>query len=660
MAHIECDNDVIFVNTAWTEEELVKSLPGARWNANSKLWTMPRTWASCVQLRASFGDALVIGPELNAWAQNELATRIQPANNVRSSLDFVSGFHPDLYAFQTAGVSFLKLSQGGILADEMGLGKTAQILCLIESLTKDDPTSALPALVICPNSVKTGWRQQAEKWKTPANVYIVEGSATVRRKILKDALTDPTALVVINLEAMRQFSRLAPYGSVRLARCRSCDKRRGEETLTPTKCEVHAKELNSFNFKTVVLDEAHRIKDPTSKQTRAVWAVGHSPSVQHRYALTGTPIANHVGDLWAILHFIAPKEHPTNTKYIERYALQAWNAFGGLDIVGIKPNMMDEFYKIFDPRFRRTPKAVVANQLPPVIRIPRYVRMTPKQATAYQEMSRRLRTSLENGDILYSGNHLVNSIRLLQVASSYVKTELIEQIRKPAAQCCPGVEDDDTKHGDLCDYRYKLKVTLIDPSPKLDAMMEAYDDLGGKPVVIAAASRQLIDLAAKRFADKKIPYGLITGVVPDWERQMVIHNFKNGHINVVLMTISAGGTGIDGLQHSDTMFVLQRSWSLIQNLQLDGRIHRFGAEVHDTTTIIDFITSDTIEETRLYPTLMRKYELLEQINRDKARILESGGTPDAMYSLDQAEQRELQGNLLSNMHDISMTPDEEI
>jgi SNF2 family DNA or RNA helicase len=620
MATAERDGDIILVETKWTEKELVKGLPGSRWAPDLKSWTMPLTWAACLQLRGAFTN-LVIGEQLKAWSWEEFKTRVEPASVLRTQITRVNGddsgfvYDKNLYDFQTAGAEFLDVAVSGLLGDDLGMGKTAQVYATIQKLIETG-RAPLPALVICPNSVKTGWEKQKIKWSIDVHPYILHGGAAARRKLLEQAKSDPRALVIINIEGVRLLSRLAPYGSVRLARCRECDKAHGEDTLTPARCEVHPKPLNGFGFQTVILDEAHRIKTPSSKQTRAVWSVAHDDTVTRRIALTGTPIANDVGDLWSIMHFIEPAEYPTRGKFIDRYALQSWNAFGGLDIVGVNPATKNEFYKILDARFRRTPKALVLTQLPKVVRTQRWIDMVPKQQKAYEEMANRLITRLDNGDILVAPNNLVNATRLLQLSSSYCEVEYLTD---------PTDEDP---------YHTKAIVTPSEPSPKLDAMMAEYEALGGKPVVIAAMHRKLIDLAAKRFHDLKIPYGRITGLENEYERQRAIARFQAGQIPVILMTMDAGGTGVDGLQHADTMFVLQRSWSMLTNIQVDGRVDRIGSEVHDSVTIVEFITEGSIEETVQYPRLAEKYERLEEINRDRARLITEGADSAKLQELD--------------------------
>lgn len=614
MPYVEVGENVIDVTTAWTDAELVKTIPGSRWDGTRKIWTVPLTWAACLQLRGVFGQALEVGPGLAEWSMNDYTTRVEPAMRLRTDVTRSSdaGFDQRLYDFQTSGAEFLRVARCALLGDDLGMGKTAQVLANLAALERHGETP-FPALVICPNGVKPGWVNQLDLWKIDANPYVVTGSAAQRKKIIESARSDPRAIVIINIEAVRLLSRLAPYGSVALRRCRGCD-RHGEENLSEARCEVHAKPLNRFGFRSVILDEAHRIKEPSSKQTRAVWAVAHDSSVEFRVAMTGTPVANHVGDLWSIMHFLVPREFPTRGKFIDTYGLLSWNGFGGADLVGIKPDRRDEFYRIIDPRFRRTPKALVLTQLPRVVRVQRHVEMTPKQEKAYRELESSFITTMDNGEVLITPDNLMNALRLLQLSSSYCDVRWV-----------PDPQPDDPEH-------MRAEVTLTEPSPKLDAMEEEYEALGGEQVVVVAESRQLIELAARRFKKNKIPYGLIVGGMSDVERWESIQNFKSGHSRAMLMTIKAGGTGIDGLQVASTMFALQRSWSMVDNVQVDGRVDRIGSERHKSVVIVDFVALNTIEERVQIPRLLQKYERLEEINRDRLRLGEA-----ARVSLDQRE-----------------------
>lgn len=611
MAIAEREGDRIVVTTQWNERELIKMVPGARWSATEKRWSAPLTWATANILRGVFADALTLGPELQEWGWEE-RLRVDGLMRLRGMTEpdwEREPQHADLYPFQEVGRAFALAGGCVIIADEMGTGKTIQALAALDD--------ALPAIVICPNSVKRNWELETRRWCPAATPYVVVGGAVGRKKIIETALADPTALVIVNIEALRTMSRVAPYGSIRLKRCRQCD-RYGEETVTEARCQVHPRPLNRIPFRTVIIDEAHRIKDPTSQQTRATWAVCHQDTVTQRWALTGTPLANHPGDLWPVLHAVAPVEFPTKGHFVDRYCLQSWNPHGGLDIVGLNPAHRDEFYHILDPHFRRMPKDLVLTQLPPKVRSVRYVEMTNAQARAYRELDNGLAT-MTSGGVLVARNGLVARTRLMQLASSMVNVM--------------NVSDPDN----LDDW----VVTLTEPSPKLDELEAVIEENGGKQLVICAEQRQLIELAAARLEKRGESFGLITGKIGEYERHTTLSEFQAGRVRYLLFTIKAGGVGLT-MTAADTIVFLQRSWSMVDNRQAEDRVHRIGSERHESVHIIDIVTRDTVEEdqiTRLFEKLMR----LEEITRDRQTLRDAGrSTAD----LDDEENRILNSELV--------------
>lgn len=610
-AEIDAISGDISVTTQWTEKDVIKSIPGARWDAKAKIWKLPLAWGSCVALRGFFGDSLHIGDGLVQWATMYRTNRVDRAMAMRDRIDgiradeeslldeLIKSYRDDvmpLYNFQENGVEFLLTAGDALLGDEMGTGKTPMSLVGLRALAEIGH-DALPALVIAPNSVKAHWNNKAPIWAPMSVPYVVEGNVTQRRKVLAQAQDDPNALVIINIEALRQFSRLAPYGGVRLKKCRACDKH-GDD-VKPAQCEAHPRELNGFGFKTVICDEAHRCKDPKSKQTRAWWAVAHDPSVTRRWAMTGTPIAQHVGDLWSIMHGVAPYDFPTKSKFIERYALTSWNAFGGLDIVGVKPDTRHELYAILDPHFRRMTKSLVLPQLPKKIRETRYVEMSPAQRKMYKEMAKDLMTFTPDGQMLITPNQLSAQTRLSQLAAASIHIEK------------PDVDDPTT-----------WVWTLKNPSPKLDEFEKVLEDLGDAPCVVCAEHKQLINLAAERLEKLKIPYALITGDISQFDRTRALQYLNERKIKALLFTAKAGGTGLD-MSAADTIIMLQRPWSMVDNLQAEDRVHRIGSEIHEVIRVIDIVMVNSIEETQIERFYVKQARM-EEITRDRDRLRAAG------------------------------------
>ena len=574
----------IRINTEWRYKELCKSIPGATWNAPDGAWRVPLSWASCLALRSVFKSDLEIGPRLTAWAANERATRVDPANALRD-LDTHDG-DEDLFPHQRAGVAFLSTARRALLADEPGLGKTAQTIRALKKLSETE--AVFPALVVCPNTLKKNWLREFGMWWPGVKVQVISGSAGQRRK----QFAEGADVYVINWESLRSHSRLASYGSVALARCPECGGH--DEKVTDNRCEVHRRELNEIGFKAVVADEIHRSKDPKSKQTRALWAATGDADI--RFALTGTPIANNVLDLWPILHWLSPSEWPSKTRWIDRMVDTMLNAFGGMMVLGVKPHMNEEFYAAINPRMRRMLKARVLPWLPPVLRERRDVEMSTKQKKAYQQMRDLMIAELEGGEAVVAPSPLTQTTRLLQFASSYAEI----------------LTDEETG---------EIRTRLAEPSCKVDALMNDINsgDFGEDSVAVCAVSRQLIELLSAEMTKAKIPHGLITGAQNEDERQKAVDDFQSGRIKWILFTAQAGGVGIT-LTAARRLVMLQRPWSLVDYKQALDRVHRIGSEIHDSIVIMDYVTDGTIEE-RVIQVLDSKADNFEQIVRDKTQLL---------------------------------------
>jgi SNF2 family DNA or RNA helicase len=582
---IDAQGEHILISADWRYKELCKSLPGASWSASEQVWRVPLSWTTCLALRSTFRSDLEIKPTLGAWAANQLETRIAPANALRE-LETYEGDEV-LFPHQRAGVAFLATAKRALLADEPGLGKTAQAIRALKELN-DRGEEVFPILIVCPNTLKNNWAREFARWWPDVTTQVIKGSAVQRKKQFEQ----PAQIFIINWESLRSHSRLSPYGSISLTRCRACGGQ--DEKISENRCEVHLRELNNFKFKAVIADEIHRSKDPKSKQSRALWSA--SGNAEIRFALTGTPIANNVVDLWSILHWISPKDWPSKTKWIDRMVDVMLNAFGGMMVLGVKPQMQDEFYKSVNPYMRRMLKKVVLPNLPPVLKERRDVEMSTKQKKAYEQMRDLMISELESGDTLAAPSVLTQTIRLLQFASSYETIAVNETTGEPRA-------------------------VLDAPSCKIDALMDDIEngDFGDDAVAVSAVSKQLINLLSAELTKKKIAHGLITGDQDEDERQKAIDDFQSGAIKWILFTAQAGGVGIT-LTAARRLIMLQRPWSLVDYKQVLDRVHRIGSEIHDSIVITDYVTEGTIEE-RVIQVLETKADNFEQIVRDKDQLL---------------------------------------
>lgn len=469
-----------------------------------------------------------------------------------------------LLGYQRSGVAFLVKARRAILADPPGTGKTAQLIRTLQVLREkgDDP---FPALVVCPNSLKTStWSREMLTWAPEIVTQVVDGNAGQRRK----QLAAEADCYILNWEGVRLHSRLAPYG-----------------TIAMTEKEKLPKELNEIGFRTVICDEAHKMGDPTTAQTRSVWAV--LQGAEFRYLATGTPVNKNIGSLWALLHGVEEDWFPAKTKYLDYFAETSIGIFGNFEVHGLKPTTSEQFFKIVDPLMRRIPKEAALPHLPPVLPVQiRHTAMGAKQKKAYDEMQRDMIAQLN--DLLVAPNPLSQLTRLKQFAAA---------------------------HGEV-DEAGKLR--LAAPSAKVDDLSELVEEMGDEPLVVAAVSRQLIELASERLKKMKVGHGLITGAQSQFERDQAIQRFQHDKDRVVMLTLGAGAEGIT-LTRSRTMLFMQESDSEIQNAQARDRVHRIGSERHDAIRIIKQITPGTVEE-RQEELLATKKMRMEEVVRDRETL----------------------------------------
>jgi SNF2 family DNA or RNA helicase len=223
--------------------------------------------------------------------------------------------------------------------------------------------------------------------------------------------------------------------------------------------------------------------------------------------------------------------------------------------------------------------------LPAKVYIQRDLEMTTAQKKQYTQLKKGMMAELVSGGFVIASNALVKATRLGQIASA----------------CLDEGENPD-----------EYQMTM--PSNKIDALLELLDDMRDKPLVVASASRQLIELAKTALDKRKVTYSEVVGGQTDDQRDKAVQDFQAGKVRVIFCSTGAGSEGLT-LTKADTMCFLQRPWKMAQSKQMEDRIHRIGAEVHSSITIVDLISSNTIEE-RILRVLAEKGDNLEEIMRD--------------------------------------------
>lgn len=618
LATISPDGTKIVLDSQFEHRERINKIMGAEHDKVADKWQLPLTWAACTAMFYEFGAEFQISPELNQWGFDVRNSHIGPALALRDQLN-LDGIIPKpgdrstalsesardlgrktgLFPHQQVGAAFIAVNNGNCgIFDEQGTGKSPQLITGTRVMQRNG-AQMFPMLIVCPATVKTHWEREWAKWYPELTVIKVSGTAVQRKKLL----ATPAHVYIINFDLMPKHSKQQYMrGGPAMKRCPDCGG--FDPKITEAKCEAHPRELNAIEFKSVVVDEAHRIIDPHSSWTRAVWA--NSDPAEHRIAMTGTPIQDTIEDLWPLLRFIAPQEYPVKGKFMDRYAIQSYNVWGAIEVQGVNPLRAEELKAITDHYFRRMLKAIVLPFLPPIMQEIRTVEMSGAQAKAYRDMKKTMMAELADGKVMITTSPLTKATRLMQLASSYA--EIIDGVGEPNPTD-PNAENTPS-------------VRLLAPSNKINAFMadmRAGDFDGNAGVIVFAQSKQLLDLLSTEMTAKKIDHGKIVGGMSDDARQADIDRFQAGGMKYMLVSIQAGGAGLT-LTAADTMVYLQRAWSSTSMEQSKARAHRIGSEVHDSIRMINYMSENTIEEHQL-EALAGKAGRIDEILHDQAALL---------------------------------------
>lgn len=581
----------------WRYKELIASTPTASWRKDKFLLSL--SWPTALALQSNLGQHLEVGQDVLDWMNEYYNKRILPSYNLRSVIGSDEGYE-FLYPHQKVDVKFIEKSRRMIIANDVGSGKSISSVAGLRNIKENLGEEVFPLLIVAPNSTKIGWGREFEKAWPGRKVHILSGTATQRKKIFKDFDEQDGEVLILNWEQVRHHSRLLAYGGTALKRCTDCGGL--DENVKATACEAHDKELNFIDFNSVIGDEIHRISDPSTKIARSFKSA--TGNAEFRIGLSGTPINNTPDQLYSALNWLYPEAYPSKVKFIDRFCILTPSQWGPPIISGIRPDREQEFFSSIDPILRRMPKEVILPFLPPVVRTRRDVEMGTKQAKAYKQMQEKMIAELDDGDFTFTTSALVKDMRLLQFSSAYATVDYEDIL--------------DTTGPFPLVIGQKEKLTLSDPSCKIDAFMDDLPDFGDSSVVVFAQHKQLINLLSARMTKAGIEHGLITGDQDTKERQAYMDSFQAGNLKYILVTIQAGGTGIT-LTRADTMVFLQRSYNMIDNVQAEGRSNRIGSEIHDQINIIDYVTKDSADD-GVIEAIDRKIGNLQFILRDADTI----------------------------------------
>ena len=610
MAWAEIIDRKIVIGCSQVENHLATQLPGCNFHKEDLLWRAPLSWATLVTMHMLWhGQQLDIGPELTQWSKDAYDDVVR-AWSLRTALDdrvaredvdvaevldgldelslpFPDGRPRHLYPFQRAGAYGLYERRRWILGDEQGNGKTPQLIRAMQ-LARHFGPDPFPALVVCTVTAIRNWEREINNWAPELRTAVIDGTALRRRREIERTDAD---VWIIGWPNVRAHTRLEAYPGTRFIRCKACGGI--DEGIAPARCEVHPKDFNTLKpggWRTVIADEAHRMQDARSKQTRALWWMLHQAI--YRYLATGTPIADHIGQLWPLLHGLDVATAPSRNRYLDLFAIKDLNFHGGSTVLGIRPETAETFHSFVQPLIRRIPREVALPFLPrrlePVFRYPP---MTPAQKRTYDAIKKQAMVELE-GRLVVPPNTLVSFSRLCQLAVAMLEIN----------------------EGEDAEGFTVLQPRMILPSSKVADLLDFLEDEQGQ-LVVAANSPQLVALAEKALSAKKITNCKIVGGMDADEMDQAVTWFQRGDCRVIFIT-AAGAESIT-LTAAHTIYFMQPDPSWRSRDQKICRIDRIGQQGHPQggVRIVYSITKDTVEE-RLFQLGEEKGERAAQVTQD--------------------------------------------
>ncbi len=452
------------------------------------------------------------------------------------------GLKTELRDYQQQGLNWLQFLRSyqfnGILADDMGLGKTVQTLA---HLLKEKQAKRLnkPCLIVAPTSLMSNWRREAERFTPKLSVLILQGAD--RKKYFEDINNYDLVLTTFPLIV------------------------RDQETLL------------AHNYYYLILDEAQVIKNPNAKAAKLVREI----NAEHRLCITGTPMENHLGELWALFDFLMPGflgNSKTFTQLfrnpIEKHA---------------KNEIRQRLVQRITPFMLRRSKSEVVKELPDKTEIIRSVSFDKKQAALYESirlsMQKKVRDAIKDKGL--SRSHIT----------------ILDALLKLRQTCCDP---------QLMSLPQAKKVKS---SAKLEMLMEMLPEMveEGRKILIFSQFTKMLGIIEEQLKDYKISYTKLTGQTT--KREQAIDRFRNGKVDVFLISLKAGGVGLN-LTEADTVIHYDPWWNPAVENQATDRAHRIGQ--NKAVFVYKLIIENTLEE-KIMAMQARKKALADGVyDKDKS------------------------------------------
>ena len=438
----------------------------------------------------------------------------------------------ELRPYQQQGLNWLQFLRthglAGVLADDMGLGKTLQTLAHIQ-VEKDAGRLTHPALIIAPVSLMGNWQREAARFCPQLRSLVLHGK---ERHAVADAITEHDVVI-------------APYSLLQRDRARWL----------------------AAQWHIVVLDEAQNIKNA---HTHAAQVVGQLQT-QHRLCLSGTPMENHLGEIWSLFHFLMPGFLGSHKRFTELFRTP-------IEKQGNSERLAQLRARITPFMLRRT-KALVAHELPPKIETVVPVQLSGAQADLYETirlgMEKTVREALDSKGLAKS------------------QITILDALLKLRQVCC------DPR---LLSLDAAKKVT---ESAKLEQLMDMLTEMlsEGRRILLFSQFTTMLTLIEAELKKRQLSWVKLTG--QSQKRDHIIERFTSGEVPLFLISLKAGGVGLN-LPQADTVIHYDPWWNPAVEQQATDRAHRIGQT--QSVWVLKLVAQGTIEE-RILALQERKAQL---------------------------------------------------
>ena len=542
-------------------------------------WSYPLSLSVCRAMRAQFGDALTIGPALNAWAKAEVSKETDLS--ALALADTAVLHHVPLYArtldkatetrtYQRVAAAWGSATGSFLLADQQGLGKTIETLgTIIETSAPAGRKKVQYHLIFSPSvAVDTVWTAEVRRWLagSAAEALSLTGSLAERQAALggfQPKVGTEHVFVVANIES----ARIKPV-------FKDGDKKKpvflAENAVLPA--------LHGRVWDTVVVDECQRALIRTSgkpTQTRAGFNL-ISRNSERRIALSGTPMRGKPEQLWGTLNWLRPDVYTSYWNWVKRYFNLTSNGFSNYLLNGFQPGGEKRLADDLKPIMLRRTKAEVLSELPPKQYAGSYLdpndfgspcgvwlEMTPAQRKQLTEFERDgLIDFGDEGEVLANGT-----------LAEYTR-------RKQLANAVHALKD-----GAL--------VPTLD-SPKFEWLLNWLAEADGEKIVVASQFTQIIDVFAAGLRAEGYSVSVLTGKTPAKRRVEMVEQFQTtNEVQVFMLNTKAGGVALT-LDAADYLVLLDETTVPDDQEQVEDRIHRT-SRIHNVT-IYALRTLGTLDE----------------------------------------------------------------